>query len=80
MLRYDDDGQASKPAEILFIDRDWSGEAGADKYLFNPNPMLGHNELRPEAVICGALWFPLLCVLACQAKQAMLQPALKMES
>ena len=72
MLRYDDHSEASKPVQILFIDMDWSGEAGADKYMFHTNPMLGYNILRPEAVICGAIieqqhdldtwqasWFPL---------------------
>lgn len=72
MLRYDDDSEAAEPAEVRLIDMDWSGEAGVDRYLFNPNPMLGQNGLRPKAVKCGAIieqqhdtdtwdasWFPL---------------------
>ena len=55
MLRYDDDSRAAAPADIRLIDMDWSGDAGADKYLFNPNPMLGRNEFRPEAVKCGVV-------------------------
>ena len=72
MLRYNDDSEAAAPIEICLIDMDWSGEAGTDKYLFNPNPMLGRNAFRPKAVKCGvvieqqhdvdtwhASWFPL---------------------
>ena len=40
MLRYDDD-EAAAPAEVRLIDMDWSGEAGVDRYLCRPNPMLG---------------------------------------
>ena len=56
MLRYDD-GKTAAPAEVRLIDMDWSGEAGVDRYLFRPNPMLGRPGicLRPCAVTCGVV-------------------------
>lgn len=83
MLRYDDSSEGAEPAEVRLIDMDWSGEAGADRYLCRPNPMLGQSRSRPEAVKRGliieqqhdldtwdASWSPLYEALTWRAEQA----------
>ncbi len=44
----------NSPAEMRMIDLDWSGADGVDRYLFCPNPLLGPDRPRPDAVKCGA--------------------------
>lgn len=53
MLRFD--ANISSPVKALFIDLDWSGAAGTEKYLCNPNRSLGPGRPRPLAVVKGAI-------------------------
>jgi hypothetical protein len=52
MVRRDANGRLT---DALFIDLDWCGVHGADRYVHEPNPRLGRGCYRPLAVERGAI-------------------------
>jgi hypothetical protein len=52
MVRRDAEGRLT---DALFIDLDWCGAHGADRYVHEPNPRLGPGRYRPLAVERGAI-------------------------